>query len=114
LSASPTQRSLAWFRERGYLADVAERRIRNWITKDLFGFADIVAVHPASGEICFCQTTTAAHIAARVAKAEALDTFRPVLVAGVTVRFHGWAKKRGPRGKRKTWELTERIFRRPQ
>lgn len=101
----PVARSLAWYRKHGWCAYSVSR----WVpqarkTIDFAGFADIIAYHP-TGMIEACQATTTAHQAARLNKILALKPALMWLVAGGQIAVHGWAKK-GPRGKRKTWQLT--------
>lgn len=88
---SPTARSLAWLRERRYLADVVERWIAQaGIRKDLFGFIDLVAIRP--GEIVGIQTTTASNLASRLKKAQALPALRTWLASGAGFMLHGWKR----------------------
>lgn len=103
---SPTQRSLAFLRKRGLVVAVTERwnphaRIR----QDLFGWIDLLALDPATGELLAVQTTSGSHVSKR------LDKIRewPHLAAWLSRHravVHGWAK-RGPRGKRKMWDCRE-------
>src|SRR5690349_222122 len=100
---SPTQRSLKKLRADGYTAVVVEhwshyarRRI------DFANFADIIAFQPGKG-IVAVQTTTAANLAARIAKIKAEPRAATWLAAGGKIVAQGWAK-RGPRGKVKHWE----------
>lgn len=102
---TPTQRSLALLRERGYHATVVERwnpyaRIR----QDLWGFADILCLKP--GEILAVQTTSGSNVSGRLKKIAASPLITTVLLAGIKIVVHGW-RKVGPRGKRKTWEVRE-------
>lgn len=97
---SPTQRTLARWRELGYMCEVVER----WnphakIRQDLFGFIDIVAV--GSMGIVGIQATTTDNLAARAQKAIALPAFQQWSGRGIFV-LEGWAK-RGARGERKLW-----------
>lgn len=108
MSTSPTQLTLKWLREHGYIADVVER----WIggqggfgrRRDLFGFVDIVAVSndPETPEIRFIQTTTQSNMMARFEKMKGIPAVATCIRAGCKVEIHGWAK-RGARGKRKLW-----------
>ena len=102
---TPTQRSLNRCRETGGIAAVVERwNPHAMIRQDLFGFADILWV---IGDLCYLvQTTTQSNVSARLAKVRACPAAH-AWVASPTRRIevHGWAK-RGPRGKRKTWQLT--------
>ena len=102
---SPTSRSLAYLRERGYVAEKVEyynpfskRRV------DLFGCIDIVAVK-AGEAILGVQATTVANQAARKAKALSLPGLQAWLGAGGRFEVHGWGKH-GLLGKRKTWDVT--------
>lgn len=100
---SPTQRSLAWLRERNACAQVVERwnphaRVR----QDLFGVIDIVSVLP--GRIIGVQACAGASVSARVKKSLAEPRLRAWLDAGGLFVVHGW-RKTGPRGKRKEWAL---------
>ncbi|HEX4050501.1 MAG TPA: hypothetical protein VHY19_06465 [Steroidobacteraceae bacterium] len=97
--SSPTQRSLAVMRERGYLAAVVERwNVHARVRQDLFGIIDVVAV---GDDIVGVQATSASNVSKRVAKitdSEALPILRR---AGVRIVVHGWAKRRG------RWQLRE-------
>lgn len=102
---SPTVRSLALLRERGYIAEVVERwnpyaRVR----QDLFNCIDIVALR--NGELLGVQTTTTANMGARVGKVLAEPAMKAWVDAGGSLVVHGWAK-RGARGKPKVWTLKE-------
>lgn len=66
---SPNKRSLDWLRERGYTAEVVERRLPGClVTKDLFGFADLLAVRAAERGVLAVQATTGRNLSARVKK----------------------------------------------
>lgn len=104
---SPTQRSSALLRERGYTVDIVEHfnayaRVRH----DMFGWADLVALHPSCRGVLAVQTTTGANLTARIAKASAMASFRLWIALGNSVEFHGWRKVlKGGRGtKLRVWE----------
>jgi hypothetical protein len=104
--ASPTVRSLKLLREEGWLADKVEQTIPvpgHNITRDLFGFGDILAVNEGLG-VLIVQTTSGDHVAHRAQKIEeeCLPAVLRCLRAGVLVHVHGWAK-RGLRGEKKLW-----------
>lgn len=101
---SPTQRSLADLRARGFLVDTTERWIpRTRIRKDLFGFADLAAISP-EGQLVLVQVTTEAHAAHRRAKILATPAYRRLKAKGdVGILLHAWGL-RGPRGKKKRWD----------
>lgn len=110
---TPTQRSMALLREQGYLPDIVEhfnayarRRI------DLFGWADIVALHPSKTGVLAVQTTTGSNLAARVKKAAEMASFRLWIAAGNAVEFHGWRKvlRAGRGSKLRVWQpIIERV-----
>ena len=104
---SPTQRSLAWFRDRGWHCEVVERWIPGAnVRRDLLGFADILAIR--GGELVLVQTTTAG-VAERVRKCLESPGFVVWTAApGRLVVVHGWVKRsNGRRELREEW-LTER------
>src|SRR6516225_4584557 len=92
--ATPTARSLALLRRVGYLAAVVE----SWIPRihrrrDLFGFADVLAVHPVRREVMLVQVTTARHLADRLAKVWAAPELPGLLAGGCKVQLHGWTRQ---------------------
>ena len=108
---SPTARSLAYLRKRA-IAGVVERYNPHAKRRhDLFGFIDIVALDEWAGTLGV-QTTTTDNISHRLDKLreECAGNMRLWLERGNRLVIHGWAK-RGPRGQRKTWTLTERVVR---
>jgi hypothetical protein len=100
---SPTQRTLAECKKRGWIAQVVERF--NSFTKrrhDLFGCIDIVAITPTG--IMGIQATSGTNHSSRIAKAEQEPQIAAWLGAGAQFEVWSWAK-RGERGKRKRWTL---------
>lgn len=107
--ASPTQRTLAELRRRGWPCTVTE----HWnpfakIRQDAWGFCDVWVMDDLPGSL-IVQCTSASHVADRVTK---ITTGRraPLAVrwlqAGNRIQVWGWGL-RGPRGKRKLWTLRE-------
>lgn len=101
---SPTQRTLAKLRKDGYQAGVVEK----WIPQtkrrlDLFGAIDIVAV--GHGHILGVQCTTASNQSSRIAKMRDEPRLTVWMENGGRLQCWGWSKK-GPRGKRKTWQVS--------
>ena len=93
---SPTARTLARLRELGYRADVVERRLPGcFITRDLFGIADLFAVHPGERTVLLVQATTAAHVTDRLRRVRGQPDLPALLAAGVRVEVWGWAKRGG-------------------
>ena len=107
---SPTQRSIALLKERGYVTAIVEKFVRfppPGHRVDLWGFVDLLAIR--SGEILAVQTTSGANVSARLNKISYSPLIATVLSAGVRVVVHGWSKK-GPRGKAKKWECREEML----
>lgn len=66
---SPTARTLEWLRSRGWLVEVVEKWIPQSRTRrDLFGIADLIAVHPDRPETVLIQATSTSNVTARIAK----------------------------------------------
>lgn len=98
---SPTQRTLAELRKRGYMAAVVER----WnqfagIRQDLFGLIDVLAV--GNGETVGVQCTSGDHVADRVQKIADSDKVAVLRKAGWKIVVHGWRKSAAGR-----WVLRE-------
>jgi hypothetical protein len=103
VKTSPTARSLAECRKRGWIAQVVEQTIpRTFIKRDLFGIIDIVAITDAG--ILGIQATSGTNHAARVAKARLEPRLTRWLEEGARFEVWSWAK-RGNRGERKLWSL---------
>lgn len=107
-------------RQLGYLTDRAEQDLffpeRNKLTgqptgmmmrqkKDLFGFADWVAVRANEPGTVYGQSTTVAHQADRLAKILNSPVAPVVLQAGNRILVHGWVKRQ--RNKIAFWDMTE-------
>jgi len=87
---TPTQRSLKYLRDEGYLVAIVE----HWqpfarIRKDLWGWADLLAIK--RGEVLAVQVTSEG-VANRVAKVTNSETIGRVREAGIRVEVHGWRK----------------------
>lgn len=103
---SPTARTLVELRRQGYLADVVER----WLpqvnrNRDLFGVADVFAVHPRDGLFLQVQATTADHAADRLKRCRARPELRLWLRAGGRFEVWGWQQS-GPRWQARIIALT--------
>lgn len=102
---STTQRSLAELRERGYSPWIVEHwNAHARVKRDLYGFLDLVALHPDKKGVLGVQTTTAANLSARINKAEKLRSFGLWIAAGNDVEFHGWKKVAGH------WIIKKQVF----
>lgn len=103
--SSPTQRSLAECKRRGWPVQVVERW--NSFAKrriDLFGVIDLVAITPTG--ILGIQACAGSSHSARLAKVVAEPRTTQWLAAGARLAVWSWAK-RGAKGKRKQWSLRE-------
>lgn len=99
---SPTQRSLKHLRDQGYLVGITEK----WnpfakIRQDLFGYFDMVAVHPEKG-ILGVQTTSKSNMSARINKARGNGALICWLLGNGTIQVHGWHKLKN------RWVLSQR------
>jgi hypothetical protein len=105
-SPSPTSRSLALLRQRGYVAEKVEQRLtfKGFVTRDLFGCIDLLACRP--GEIVGVQTTSRSNLSSRRLKSMNCPGLLAFLQAGGRFRLHGWGKV-GAKGQRKTWQCAE-------
>jgi len=91
---SPTARSLAWLRQRGFLAAVTETWVPGAnVRRDLFGFGDILAAK-AGEPVLLVQTTSAANVAARLRKIQETPAAALWLQVG-RIEVHGWARRAG-------------------
>lgn len=87
---TPTQRSLVYLREQGYLCGIVERY--NSFTKtrhDLFGWADLIAIR--ENEVLLVQVTSTG-VSSRIKKIMESETLPIVRKAGVRIEVHGWRK----------------------
>jgi hypothetical protein len=107
---TPTARSLANLRERGLLVAKVEQRLPipgKFITRDCYGFGDLLIAGPRYRIIALVQVTSTSHLSEREKKIRSLPEAKDWLMAGGEIWLQGWSKK-GKRGERKTWQLTER------
>lgn len=92
MKKSPSKRSLEYLEARGFLVDNVERWIpRTKIRKDLFGFADLLAIKP--GRTVAVQTTDASNFSKRVNKVLDCTGAAVAVKAGWIVEVHGWRKE---------------------
>lgn len=103
---TPTQRSLALLRRRGLVCAVVEKWNSHMrIRQDLWGWVDVLALDPETGDLLAVQTTSSSNVAARIDKIQAWPHLAAFLLRHRAV-VHGWSK-RGDRGKRKLWACRE-------
>lgn len=90
---TPTQRTLAELRKRGYRCAVVEKwngHIQR--RQDLFGVIDVLAIR--EGETLAVQTTSGSNVAARVTKIAESEATPDMRAAGWKIVVHGWAKRK--------------------
>lgn len=98
---TPTARALEDIRKQGFTAEVVERRLpKCFITKDFFGFADIIYCTGLS--IVALQVTGGTNHATRRAKIIAEPRARVWLNAGGLIELWTY-NKQGARGEEKKW-----------
>lgn len=107
---TPTSRTLKLLRDEGKIAEVVE----HWNSftkqrKDLLGFLDILALDVPNRTTWGVQCTSTGNIKARINKIcnECKEKALAWLNVGNRIEVIGWAK-RGPKGKRKTWQATRK------
>jgi hypothetical protein len=128
MASKPVQRSLKFLRDNGWTVCIVEKWIpprgsmKFGIRLDAFHIGDLLAcrrtlkyVQPQTGEtydapgvialVQCCSTDFAKH----KEKILGIPEFATWKAAGGEVILHGWAK-RGPRGKRKTYQLREEFL----
>jgi len=91
-STSPTKRTLAEMRKRGFFCTVVERW--NSFTKqrvDLFGFVDVLCL--GENEIIGVQATDFTSVSKRIAKIADHENTAAVRKAGIRILVHGWGKR---------------------
>lgn len=114
MSASPTQRTLKLYRDKGLMIGVTEHwnpyAGKNGIRQDLFGFIDLILVGP-NGTAAI-QATSTGNIGARVTKILALPSAKYWLSgkAKRSIIVIGWKKYKKPVN-RKWWRYTIVVLR---
>ncbi len=91
MAGSPTQRTLAEMRKRGYFCQVVEKF--NSFTKtrnDLFGFIDVLCL--GENEIVGVQATSYSNLSSRVSKIADHENVAHVRKSGIRILAHGWKK----------------------
>lgn len=102
MRTSPTQRTLKLLRDQGFHAAVVEKwNPHAHVRQDLFGWIDIVGVHPMHKGVLGVQTTTGDHVGERIEKARGNPALIAWCLAGGTLAVHGWRKLKG------RWEVRQ-------
>ena len=89
MAISPTQRTLAEMRKRGYICQVVE----HWnpyarIRQDLFGFGDVLCL--GDDEVVMVQATSYSNTSARIKKISEHENVAAVRQAGIRILVQGW------------------------
>ena len=103
-----TQLSLKLARKEGYIAEVVEHFIKTkggGFKRDLFGFIDILAVHPEHGTLAI-QTTSKSNMSSRRKKINESDIYPILKFIGWTIELHGWWHD----GKGKKYQLKREVL----
>ena len=102
---SPTQRSVSYLEELGYIVGKVEQTIpHTHIKRDLFGMFDLIAV--GSGTTIGVQVTSRANIPARVQKITNSDNLPKVRDANWWVWVMGWDKDKEGRDRVRIKDLS--------
>ena len=107
---TPTARSMKYLKDRNVPVCRVEQRLPipgMFVTKDAFGFGDLLAIFPGSFGITLIQVTSTGNMNSREKKIRGILEHKKWLAKNGTILLHGWAKQ-GPRGQRKHWIMTER------
>lgn len=106
----PTERTLKWLRDQGYVVEVVERwNPHSRTRKDLFGFIDILGMMPGQLGLLAIQACRGSDMANRESKIRSGEHYRDWLQAGNKICVVGWRqvvkrRKDGSKAKRKAWE----------
>lgn len=73
----------------GYMLGKVETKLTRTITKDLWGFVDLIAVSPIGG-LLLLQVTTSSHLADRVKKILARPEALELLKRKAAIQAWGW------------------------
>ncbi len=93
---SPAARTLALLRKEGWQVAVVEKWLPHvHLRQDLWHFGDVLACHPKEKKFLVVQVTTVAHVAHRLAKAQARVELAVWLEAGGCFEVWGWALRNG-------------------
>jgi len=99
---TPTVRSRRYLEQRGWTCGVTQRyvhQIQRYF--DLFGFIDLVCMHPDDGFLAV-QVTAGGNGSARIKKILDTENARKWLAAGGKIEVHDWRTIKT--GKRRLWE----------
>lgn len=95
MAKSTAARTMSMLRKKGWVVALVEKyNVHSRKRHDLFGFADVIGMHPEHG-ILLVQVTSGQHVNARIKKMYN-EAFKNVEIAieapNVNVEVHGWRK----------------------
>jgi hypothetical protein len=110
----PSARTKQFFQKLGFDIGDTEQKLRipgrGMITRDLFGFADLVAIHPQLSGSWFIQTTTRPHAANRIQKALINPVLPRLLLGGNRFVVQSWAKQKKKSQTLHWWSKIEALM----
>ena len=90
--SSPTALTMDWLRSEGWKPWIVERWIPGAnIRRDMFGFADLVAIRADQHGVWALQPTTSEHVPDHLRKCTAIPDLKTWLMAGNTFSIVGWS-----------------------
>jgi len=94
---------MEYLRERGWVVDKCEHW-NPWSNtrKDLFGFGDIIGVHPEKPATIF-QATTGSNLSKRIDKIKGIEAAALWVEGGNRIQAWGWRKLKPRTGGRELW-----------
>lgn len=87
---SPQVRSTRFLEQDGWLVEIVERNVTRQIKKDLFGFADLLAIQFCEKPLLI-QVTSRSNIQSRRKKVLRAPAFSPALDS-FNIEVHGWGR----------------------
>lgn len=105
IGATTSQLTKRALEAEGWTVEVVEHRVphRASVTKDLFGFADLLAVKAGEVGALFVQCTSVDHISHRLQKIKDEPRARTVLLSGNRILLVGWRPIESAPGERARW-----------
>ena len=97
MASIPSSRTLELLRRNGFYADMVERRVHKFVTKDFLGFIDMIGCSPTAGITVGIQATSRSNQSSRMKKVlespELTENCLAFLQAGNFFEVWGWGKR---------------------
>lgn len=110
--------ALKFYRDRGWEVDIVERRATKFVTKDCFGFGDLLIYHAALKQTALVQVTDGSHGADRKHKilgerraAEWLRCGNKIFLCLLITKLHTLKTGKYKGEKRKVYEVRDQEIR---